>query len=122
MGTEEAAAVAVEVDMAGAVTVVLAVRRGERQQSDQRRRTSWISRSTWTSASPSSLMADGKVCCHAPVYLLPGKRKILTAVQWHAVTGVLKGYDALMNLVLDDVKEALRGEDTERGSPGLFPG
>lgn len=75
MGTEEAAAVAVVVDMAGAVTVVLAVRRGERQQSDQRRRTSWISRSTWTSASPSSLMADGKVCCHAPVHLLSGKRE-----------------------------------------------
>ncbi|KAK1830268.1 U6 snRNA-associated Sm-like protein LSm7 [Podospora conica] len=27
------------------------------------------------------------------------------------VTGVLKGYDALMNLVLDDVKEALRDDE-----------
>jgi LSM domain len=26
------------------------------------------------------------------------------------VTGTLKGYDALMNLVLDDVQEVLRGE------------
>lgn len=26
-----------------------------------------------------------------------------------AVTGTLKGYDALMNLVLDDVQEVLRG-------------
>lgn len=26
------------------------------------------------------------------------------------VTGTLKGYDALMNLVLDDVKETVRGE------------
>ena len=26
------------------------------------------------------------------------------------VTGVLKGYDPLMNLVLDDTKELLRGE------------
>jgi len=25
------------------------------------------------------------------------------------VTGILKGYDALMNLVLDDVEEVLRG-------------
>jgi U6 snRNA-associated Sm-like protein LSm7 len=28
----------------------------------------------------------------------------------HAVTGTLKGYDALMNLVLDDVEEVMRGE------------
>lgn len=27
----------------------------------------------------------------------------------HAVVGTLKGYDQLMNLVLDDVKETLRG-------------
>lgn len=26
------------------------------------------------------------------------------------VTGVLKGYDQLMNLVLDDVKETMRGK------------
>lgn len=26
------------------------------------------------------------------------------------VTGTLKGYDQLMNLVLDDVKETMRGE------------
>ncbi len=26
------------------------------------------------------------------------------------VTGTLKGYDALMNLVLDDVEEVMRGE------------
>lgn len=25
------------------------------------------------------------------------------------MTGILKGYDQLMNLVLDDVKEAMRG-------------
>ena len=28
-----------------------------------------------------------------------------------AVTGVLKGFDQLMNLVLDDVKETLRDEE-----------
>ncbi|KAI5284285.1 Sm-like protein lsm7 [Ascosphaera aggregata] len=27
------------------------------------------------------------------------------------VTGILKGYDQLMNLVLDDVKEVMRGQD-----------
>jgi hypothetical protein len=30
----------------------------------------------------------------------------------HVVTGTLKGYDALMNLVLDDVEEVLRGRVT----------
>lgn len=29
---------------------------------------------------------------------------------WCLVTGVLKGYDQLMNLVLDDVKETMRGK------------
>lgn len=28
------------------------------------------------------------------------------------VTGTLKGYDQLMNLVLDDVKESMRGKNT----------
>jgi small nuclear ribonucleoprotein (snRNP)-like protein len=28
----------------------------------------------------------------------------------HAVTGVLKGYDQLLNLVLDDAVEYMRGE------------
>jgi len=29
----------------------------------------------------------------------------------HSVIGTLKGYDQLMNLVLDDVKETLRGTE-----------
>ncbi|KAK9461837.1 uncharacterized protein V1516DRAFT_622094 [Lipomyces oligophaga] len=33
------------------------------------------------------------------------------------ITGVLKGYDQLMNLVLDDVVEHLRGTIGEDGSP-----
>lgn len=33
-----------------------------------------------------------------------------------SATGVLKGYDALMNLVLDEVEELLRGENP----PGLL--
>ena len=36
---------------------------------------------------------------------------ILGLTLGNAVTGTLKGYDALMNLVLDDVQEVLRGED-----------
>jgi len=32
------------------------------------------------------------------------------------VVGTLKGYDQLMNLVLDDVKETLRGEQSMRDS------
>jgi small nuclear ribonucleoprotein (snRNP)-like protein len=30
-------------------------------------------------------------------------------LMWDTVTGTLKGYDALMNLVLDDVSEVLIG-------------
>ena len=38
---------------------------------------------------------------------------ILQAMLWltkSLVVGTLKGYDQLMNLVLDDVKETMRGE------------
>lgn len=35
---------------------------------------------------------------------------ILELTFGNIVTGTLKGYDALMNLVLDDVQEVLRGE------------
>lgn len=37
----------------------------------------------------------------------------------HVVTGTLKGYDALMNLVLDDVQEVMRGELIPRLPHGL---
>ena len=37
-------------------------------------------------------------------------RNIESLTNLEIVTGALKGYDALMNLVLDDVEEVLRGE------------
>lgn len=96
--TEEAAEVEVTVepmteDAAGTL----------RLESGQRRRIFSIWESTWTRRSPSSLPEDAKVrflCLSLP-------RKKLANVQ--TVTGTLKGYDALMNLVLDDVDEVMRG-------------
>jgi len=37
-------------------------------------------------------------------------RNVCQANDWRLVTGMLKGYDQLMNLVLDNVKEVTRGE------------
>lgn len=37
------------------------------------------------------------------------------------VVGTLKGYDQLMNLVLDDVKETLRGESPVLRKKRLVP-
>ncbi len=37
----------------------------------------------------------------------------------YAVIGTLKGYDQLMNLVLDDVKELMRGMSSPPSSPFL---
>lgn len=41
--------------------------------------------------------------------LLPQNRTIRLTEKKPLVTGTLKGYDALMNLVLDDVQEVVRG-------------
>lgn len=41
----------------------------------------------------------------------------LTGLDRHIVVGTLKGYDQLMNLVLDDVRETLRGEQEGRLHP-----
>jgi small nuclear ribonucleoprotein (snRNP)-like protein len=38
-----------------------------------------------------------------------GLYKIVLLILLEPVTGTLKGYDQLMNLVLDDVKETMRG-------------
>lgn len=72
---------------------------------DPRRRVSSICQSTWTSKSPSSSAVVEKV----------GKSVITShgldpEADHVEVTGTLKGYDPLMNLVLDDVKETLRGD------------
>lgn len=37
------------------------------------------------------------------------------------VTGTLKGFDALMNLVLDDVSETMRGRSLQRMTGILAP-
>lgn len=68
-----------------------------------KRRISSISPSIWTSRYPSSSMAAGKVCGSC------AGADILHGLLTQAVIGTLKGYDQLMNLVLDDVKETMRG-------------
>lgn len=66
-----------------------------------RRKTSWTSTNIWTRGSRSSSMAVAKVGCALPSALL--------LILILPVSGTLKGYDQLMNLVLDDVKESMRG-------------
>jgi LSM domain len=50
-------------------------------------------------------MEDGKVC----YFLSFAYKKESGLTRVDKVTGTLKGYDALMNLVLDEVQESLRG-------------
>lgn len=75
-----------------------------------KRKTFWIFQSTWRRALPSSSMVAEKVCAclikGSSFGMLPGTNT------WTAylVTGTLKGFDQLMNLVLDNVKETTRGE------------
>lgn len=53
-------------------------------------------------------MAAEKVCC-VRVHLAAGQNFMLTCSS-RIVVGMLKGFDQLMNLVLDDVQEVMRGE------------
>jgi small nuclear ribonucleoprotein (snRNP)-like protein len=53
-------------------------------------------------------MAAEKVCC-ANGHLASGQNIMLTC-SFRIVVGMLKGFDQLMNLVLDDVQEVMRGE------------
>lgn len=96
-----------------------------------RRRTSSTCQSTATSRSPSSSAAVEKVR-HPQLHLTPpggGPNELALRVFWghldvltdarakKTVTGVLKGYDPLMNLVLDEAKETMRddeGKETTR--------
>lgn len=71
-----------------------------------RKKTFLISPNTWTSRSLSSLTAEGKVGGIIRTY----KYSLLTE---SLVTGTLKGYDQLMNLVLDNVKETMRGRSSK---------
>jgi hypothetical protein len=68
-----------------------------------RRRTSSTWASIWTSRSLSSSMVVARVRLSELRAFQP---KVLTI---NSVKGTLKGYDALMNLVLDDVHEVVRG-------------
>ncbi|TQS36805.1 hypothetical protein Golomagni_02735 [Golovinomyces magnicellulatus] len=43
-------------------------------------------------------------------YVLPPPKSIVFILIKRIVTGFLKGYDALMNLVLDDVEESMHGK------------
>lgn len=51
-------------------------------------------------------MAGERVCCLSSLSIFIPSTIVLT----NLVVGLLKGYDQLMNLVLDDVKESMRGE------------
>lgn len=81
--------------------------------SGRRKKISSTSASTWTSRSASSSAADEKVSCrgvdmHRGLERRHGKERS-DALTSDLVIGTLKGYDQLMNLVLDEVKEALTG-------------
>jgi hypothetical protein len=84
------------------------VRRLEGRGKGPRRRIFWIWASIWISGLPSSLPVVVRVSFSLPALEGIGGVGILLA-NGEIVTGTLKGYDALMNLVLDDVSEVLRG-------------
>ena len=115
---EAAAAVIGAADVEEREEAVVVVRVARRRKS-RRRKTYSTWRSTWTRRSVSSLMGGGKVRFFQSslsllcLFLLPGTSLwVERVVDWCfalAVTGTLKGYDQLMNLVLDDVKELMRG-------------
>lgn len=67
----------------------------------ERKKTSLTSPSTWTRRSQSNSTAVERVRCR------PSRDPVLANIL--AVNGILKGYDQLMNLVLDNVKEVTRG-------------
>lgn len=84
-----------------------------RSARDPRRRTFLTWASIWTSRSPSSLTAAARV------YLFGLRARRSQSLTSDSVKGTLKGYDALMNLVLDDVHEVVRGmtRDSYKPSP-----
>jgi small nuclear ribonucleoprotein (snRNP)-like protein len=99
----EADEAAVEVAMAPTQLAVAI-----RSASARRRRTSLTWPSTWIRRSQSSSMAAEKVSLKSMATADICQNSDVS-VRWWTVTGTLKGYDALMNLVLDDVEEVMRG-------------
>ena len=97
---EEAAAASIE--EAGEEEAGVERQRPHNSKNDLRRKTSSISPSTWTSRSLSSSTEGEKV---GATTVSDNKFMLIL---WQVI-GTLKGYDQLMNLVLDDVKETLRG-------------
>jgi hypothetical protein len=78
-----------------------------------RRRTSSTWANIWTSRSLSSSMVVARVRLSELRAFQP---KVLTI---HSVKGTLKGYDALMNLVLDDVHEVVRDDEGNESTRSL---
>jgi small nuclear ribonucleoprotein (snRNP)-like protein len=73
-----------------------------RLPNDQRRRISSTLTGSWTSKCASSSTAVAKV--RKLSISIVGDKLIISTV-----IGTLKGFDQLMNVVLDDVKEVMRG-------------
>ena len=95
-------AAAASIEEAGEEGARVERQRPDNSKNDPRRKTSSISPSTWTSRSLSSSTEEEKVGATAT----SGIKFML--ILWQVI-GTLKGYDQLMNLVLDDVRETLRG-------------
>lgn len=91
----------------------------ERERS-LRRKIFWIWANTWINRSLLSLLEVGRVSILSYVvgFCLSWRRHQIETLanSFYVVTGTLKGYDALMNLVLDDVSEVLRGMDCFQAS------
>lgn len=92
--------IVVEGEVAEAAALEAVIQGAESRKRGPKRRISWIFPSTWTKPSASNLVVVVKVrSCP----------KLKETSDNQTVTGTLKGYDQLMNLVLDDVQELLRG-------------
>lgn len=71
----------------------------------------WTWQSLWTKESELSCLGVGKVVCsHCRLFLLLHGEALTTLL--FAVQGTLKGYDQLLNLVMDETIEYLRGKLT----------
>lgn len=74
---------------------------------------SWTSANTSISEYESSSLGDEKVRPVPSIFSLISALSNESAL-FPPVTGVLKGYDQLLNLVMDDVEENLKGAELKR--------